>query len=257
VRTRSQKLLWAVGFLLVGIFFIFSTKVLTAAWEHSDLKIRFVNTAEEAATIGSHYFNVDGSGQYDLDLASRYFKRALALDPAIPGVWHQLSRIDFLNGNFEEALWKINKEITLHGTTSPSSYYVRGLIEGFRKNYPAAETDFKLFLTWKPQSWAAHNDLAWLYFEQGKFKDVEKIAAQGLSYNPGNAWLLLMHGTALMNLGRRTEAKQEFLLARDAAAKLSPADWEKAYPGNDPKIAEAGLEGMQSAIAHNLSLVEN
>ena len=232
--------LFLIGTLSLGVFFFMPEKL----------------TAEQALDRGDHYFNVDGKGEYNLEKAEKYYAKALELDPNVPDAWHQLARIDFLSGNFGEALAKINTQIDLHGESSLSSYYVRGLIEGFNKDYQAAETDFKFFLSWKPESWAAHNDLAWIYFEQGKFADAEKTALKGLSYDPDNAWLLLMHGTALMNLGRREEAMNELLKAKEEASKLTATDWGYANPGNDPRVAKQGLLSMRQAIEQNLVLVQ-
>ncbi len=214
-------------------------------------------TAKQALERGNYYFNVDGKGEYDLDRAQNYFEKALALDPSVPDAWHQLARIDFLRGNFDSALVKINKQLELHGNSLMASYYIRGLIEGYQKNYPAAQKDFQTFLSWDPHNWAANNDLAWMYFSQGRFAEAEAQTRYALQFDAANPWLLLSHGSALLNLGKREEARQEFLAAKVAATKLTPEQWDRAYPGNDPAVAAHGVSEMRSAIARNLALVEN
>ena len=43
--------------------------------------------------------------------------------------------------------------------------------------------------------------------------------------------------------------------ALEEAKKLNERYWEKAYPGNDPRVAAQGLKEMLQAIESNLSLV--
>lgn len=205
--------------------------------------------------IGNHYFNTDGEGAYDLMRAEYYFTKALAADSSVPDAWHQLARIDFLRGNFVTARSKIDTQIALHGDSLMSSYYIRGLIAGFQKDYGQAEKDFKRFLVWDPKNWAAHNDLAWIYFEQGKFEEAADIAHDGLRYGPQNPWLLTARGVALMNLGNKPEALALLSSARYYAHNLTADNWERAYPGNDPAIASFALREMQKSIAHNLALI--
>src|SRR3989344_2262099 len=156
--------------------------------------------------IGNYYFNVGGEGVYDLERAQFYFQKALAADPLVPDAWHQLARIDFLNGDYPAARSKINTQIELHSDTLTSSYYIRGLIAGFQKDYEQAEKDFRRFLEWDPKNWAAHNDLAWIYFAQGKFSEAADIAHDGLRFDTRNPWLLTARGVALLNLGNTKEA---------------------------------------------------
>jgi len=56
-----------------------------------------------------------------------------------------------------------------------ASYYIRGPINGYAGHFAEAEADFKKFLTWDTTNWTAHNDLARVYFRQGKFREVENI----------------------------------------------------------------------------------
>lgn len=212
------------------------------------------NNANLEVELGNYYFNVLGEGAYDLKKAERHFKRALDFDNNIPDAWHQLARIDFLRGHFAEALVKINKQIEIHGDSFMASYYIRGLINGYAGNLAQAEADFKKFLIWDKNNWAAHNDLAWVYFKGGDYKKVETIARKGLAYNKNNPWLLTSLGAALLNQGKKSEAKKMFESAQAAAATLTEKDWSKAYPGNDPNIALNGLEAMKKTIEYNLEL---
>jgi tetratricopeptide (TPR) repeat protein len=241
--------------------------------------------AKFAVSIGNYYFNVEGNGRYDLNRASVYFKKALGLDPRVPGAWHQLARIDFLRGAFVPALEKINKHITIQGDSFMASYYIRGLIEGYKGDLDAAEKDFQKFKEWDPHNWAIHNDLAWIYFQKGDFDATEREARAGLASNRDNAWLLTAQGVALLNLwrvedatarsggaddrredatarsggadDRREDAKAALTRAERIIAGLTENDWHTAYPGNDPRAASRGLADMKKIISQNMLLLEN
>ncbi len=252
-----------LGIFLTALFF---SAVLGAAYREqvaevlayhlhlAPMALALYPDANFAFEIGNYYFNAKGSGVYDLDKAERYFRKSLTLDPSTPAAWHQLARIDFLRGNFDAALSEINTQIEFHGDALIASYYVRGLIEGFQKNYSAAEKDFQTFLRMKPETWGVYNDLAWVYFQAGDFSRAEAIARRGLSVAPASPWLLTSLGVALLNLGRREEAAEVLQKAFDGAQSLTPADWGAVNPGNDPRTASGGLEKMKAAILENLNL---
>lgn len=202
---------------------------------------------------GNEYF---GSGPtYDLRKAERLYERALKADPLVPDAWHQLARIEFLRGNFDTALRKINIQLEVHGDELMASYYIRGLIYGYKNDFANAEQDFKAFLEWDPENWAALNDLAWIYFSQGKFEDSLQAAERGLAVSPSSPWLLTMRGMSKFNLHNSQGALDDLMEAQRVAETLSDSDWVRAYPGNDPKIAQMGLASMRAVIANNIELV--
>jgi len=221
------------------------------------IEFQVTHSANAAFICGNHYFGVYGSSGYDIKKAEYYFAKAVEIDPTTPDAWHQYARIAFLHGDFTEALYRINMQFKMRGDELMASYYIRGLIEGYAKQYPAAEEDFSKFLEWDPDNWAANNDLAWIYFVQGKYKDTKERAEIGLKYNPYSPWLLVMHAMSAYNLGDSKTAKEELRLARDVAAGLREEDWIRAYPGNDPLIAAEGLASFRQTIEENILLVEN
>lgn len=246
----------AIGFFMLA--FLYHAWLGRMIWDigHAPEAALFLDQdAGLALEIGNYYFNTNGDGQYDLKKASYYFMRALAMDPHVPDAWHQLSRIDFLRGHFPDALIKINTQIELHGNSLMASYYIRGLIYGFLGNTSAAEKDFKIFLSWDTKNWAAHNDLAWIYFSKGNYRNAETIARQGLAFNPRNTWLLTSLGVALLNEGKKEEAHTVLADALKESEKLTPSDWHRAYPGNDPLLGDTGLQKMREVIKRNLLLV--
>lgn len=251
-------------FFLAGMFFNvlvfqYKTEMTLFVWHtfHTLPEVMLFTNADAtiAVEIGNYYFNVYENGVYDLEKAQRYFEHALLLDPLIPDAWHQLSRIDFLNGDFDSALYKINKQIEIHGDSFMASYYIRGLIYGYMDEFKKAEENFLVFLEWDPINWATHNDLAWVYFQGGRYEKALEIAHKGLSISPANVWLLNMKGLALLNLGHLNEAREFFEQALSGTVFLTKDSWHRAYPGNDPGIAGQGLREMREAIEKNISLV--
>jgi tetratricopeptide (TPR) repeat protein len=204
---------------------------------------------------GNEFFG--GHLPYNLSVADGFYQAALVVDSQVNDAWHQRARIAFLRGDFGIALKRINTQIALHGDSFMASYYIRGLIYGYAHNYPAAEKDFSHFLTWSPHNWAANNDLAWIYFAQGKFKAAAIQSQVGLDVVPGNAWLLVTHGMALYNLGDTTGAQRDLEQAKRSASVLTDDSWTYAYPGNDPAIAIAGLAAFKKTIDKDLELVHN
>lgn len=242
----------------MATFLYFREDIADFLWEKADMPMSavFLNPkAEFALSIGNYYFNVGGEGEYDLAKAEKFFRYALFLNSRVPDVRHQLARIDFLRGDFENALEKINKQIELHGDSFMASFYIRGLIEGYSGKLDEAEADFKKFLEWDKTNWAAHNDLAWIYFQKGDYKKTEEIARKGLEFNRGNAWLLTSLGVALLNQNKKEEALAALQGARVSVDLLTEADWQRAYPGNDPAWSQKGLEEMKKTIEFNLGLV--
>ena len=202
---------------------------------------------------GSYYFN---GGAYNLTAAKRWYRGALWMNSSLPLAHYQLSRIYFVEGRMEEALQEVNKELAKRPSFG-RAYYMRGLIEGFRKNLDAAEADFKKIFEvgldeYTPSldagGWAVYNDLSWVQFQKGEYGEMEKTAREGLRKYPHNPWLLNSLGLGLMNLKKNKEAKATFEDALRRAEMLSAEDVRRAYPGNDP----AGWEDKRRAIIRQI-----
>jgi tetratricopeptide (TPR) repeat protein len=210
-----------------------------------------VNNPDAAFDSGNYYF---GGGAYDLNKAEKYYKKTLELDSNYAGANYQIARIYFIRGQFNMALTYINKEIELYPDFK-RSLYVRGLIYGYSSRLAEAEEDFKDFLRWKPESWAGHNDLAWVYFQEGKYEEARDTALAGLVIMPNNPWLLNSLGVALLNLGDKDGAKQAFNGALKIVGSMNENSWGAAYPGNDPAIYEGGYAKMKESMEANLKLL--
>jgi len=232
--------------------------------------IHLLTHADDAAlssNIGDYYFNSGGESEdmYDLGKARSYYGIAATLNPTLPHPWYQLGRIDFLNSSHELAIIKFNTNIELYNGVENQdvmrTHYMRGLTYGYMKKFEEAEADFKKILEWhedKPpisEEWALYVDLSWIYFQQGKYKDMEVLTKEGLSRYPDNPWVLNLRGLSLLNLDRESEARPILEQALKEAQKLVKEDWTRAYPGNDPRIADQGLASMITALEYNISLV--
>lgn len=207
---------------------------------------------------GLYYF---GGGAYNLPKAQESFQQALAhTDGRYPMAYYQLGRIYFVIGDFSAALAETEAELAQY----PDHYrthYVRGLIYGYRKQFIQAEAEFKAFIQKEPYpTWAGYNDLAWVYFSQGKYADAAETARKGLDAKPQapySAWLENSLGVSEMNLGNWWNAEYYLSLSLKHFQQMTEEQWGIAYPGNDPEQYDGGLAQTRAAIQQNLSLVHS
>ncbi len=272
-KSHAKATTTARSAFVFGIFAVVLALILTtslgAVWLHHSTE-RAVATMRGAgvpesfiATLAfsSHevlmelgHYHFGGEGEYDLTAAKKYFESALLVAPEAPLIHFNLSRIAFLEGRFNEALLLASLE-ERRNPTEHRLYYLRGLIYGYDKRYPEAAAAFLEFNRRKPDTWAGHVDLAWIYFQEGKYGQVKETLEVILPYQ-NNAWLQNSYGLALLNLGEKAKARDAFLAAQAFAENLTPAAWGAAYTGNDPAFYERGLREMRQSIDANLLLTE-
>jgi tetratricopeptide (TPR) repeat protein len=193
---------------------------------------------------------------YDIQVASRSFALLSRIDPQHPRLLHQQARIAFLEGRQSDALLLIQRQIQMHGSTTMASYYIRGLIQGFKGQYPEARDSFFTFLEWDPTNWAALNDLVWVVVKNGEWQRAERIASIGVELHPANAWIANAYATILLHAEKYSEAEVYLVRALQLSNTLTEHDWLVAYPGNDPRTASAGLTAMRNALLENMKLVK-
>ncbi len=273
VRTRTTAIsLLCVAFVILGALFVFWPQITRMAQEPVYLapaamdmpacydEVKEERDLEKVVRVGQRYF--DGGQEYDLTCARIAYNRAIALDPqGYTASWYQLGRIDFIEGKFDDALFKFGKQIEFFGDTMPNVYYVRGLVYGYRaretghtEDWQRAEQDFRRYIEIDPEVPWPRVDLAWVLFSQGKYEEMKPVLEEGLLVAPEQPWLLNMYGLALLNTGDAEGGRLFFESALYLAKKLTPEDWGNAYPGNDPAVWSAGLAEMVSSIEKNLAL---
>ena len=208
--------------------------------------------ASVAYDYGNQRFSAIDKEWYDVEAAEYYFRLAEERDPRLPYVNHQLARIEFLRGDFIDGLVLINRELEVNPDPSPSTYYIRGLIEGFAGLYDMAARDYETYLRADPTNWAAINDYAWVLLKAGRSMDALHATARGLSFFPDNPWLLNSNAIALYEEGFLAEAQEQARRALALTLKLTEEDWLLAYPGNDPRVAREGLDALGDSIRANM-----
>jgi outer membrane protein assembly factor BamD (BamD/ComL family) len=214
--------------------------------------------------LGEYYFNhdEDPGGPYDLSLARSYFEKAIAEDPhAYPLAWYQLGRVEFLEGNFDKAIFNFDKQIEYFSDSIPNVYYMIGLTYGYKARQSGEVADwakaaeaFETFISYAPQSPWPRVDLAWIYFAQGKYESMLPVLEEGIKYRPENPWIRNMYGLALLNTGDKAKALEEFKQAQALATELTADAWGKAYPGNNPEAWGKGLSEFRMIIEKNIEL---
>lgn len=213
----------------------------------------FSSSAQQAT--GNLFF---GGNQklYNVTLGQFFFVQASypLLGKPVPYAHYQLGRTYFIMGNLQAALDEFNKELSLYPDTE-RSYYMLGLTYGYLNQENKAIENFQKFIDWKPTSWAARNDMAWLQFRLGDIDGALKTI-QPVADLTDNAWVQNTYGTMLMNKKRYKEARIAFNNAKKAADVLTPTEWGKVYPGNDPRIYASGLTATRLSIESNLKLLD-
>ena len=203
--------------------------------------------------IGNSHF---GSGRvYDIKKAEKAYIEVIKLNPNLFEPHYQLGRIHFINGKFSSALAEMDTVLHLDPEFK-RAYYMTGLINGYKGDLNQAIWGFSEFIKRDDFNWAGYNDLAWIYFKKGDYQEMKETAEKGLEQAYHNPWLSNIYGTALMNLGDTEKARENFHIALDEIEKMTPEDWGRAYPGNNPAIYATGLEETKNVIRHNLELVE-
>ena len=222
---------------------------------YEDVTLLTHPNAQLAYTYGVRHFDGTSPQEYDIERAQRLFQTTLKYDPNFPMANHELARIAFLKGDFLRALSFMNVEFKVNPHPSPSSYYVRALIEGYMQDYSAAAADYEAYFKVAPANWAGINDYSWVLLKMNLPQAAHDALNWGLKQWPNNAWLLANDATALYELGRFKDAKAVAVKAQTEVAKLTTADWLIAYPGNDPLLAPAGLAAFKQSAQENLSKI--
>lgn len=206
--------------------------------------------AEYALNKAGYYFN---GGAYDLTVAVKWYKTADFLGSESSFIHYQLARIYFVENKLDEAKGEIDIALA-QNPNNQRAFYIRGLIDGFAKNYEEAIGDFEKFTAWSPKEWAGWNDLAWASYEASDYVKAKNSALEGLKIDENNPWLLNNLGLAYLGLKEKDQAQEVFAKAKEKTDLLTLEDWQKAYPGNNPNTAKKELAKFKNNLRYNANL---
>jgi tetratricopeptide (TPR) repeat protein len=194
---------------------------------------------------------------YNITLAHAAFYQAshpLFGKPA-PYAHHQLSRTYFIQGKLDSALTEAYKELEIYPENKTTNYVI-GLTLGYMNKEKEAIDAFSKYIQYNPKTWAARNDKAWLQFRIGDIDGAVATLEPVIEKQDHNVWVQNTYCALMINKKRYDEAKKACLRASNVVNIMTEETWGKAYPGNDPRIYAAGLQGMKASIAANLELLE-
>lgn len=209
---------------------------------------------DKAFEYGQYHFNSAHSSAYDLRRAEELFTRVYMRDENYPLVRHELSRISFLKGDLDRAVYLATQELELNPNPSPSTYYIRALTYGYLRRYTDAANDYEKYFSLVPANWGSINDYAWVLLKVGYAEAALEALEWGLGQWPKNAWLLHNKVIALYELGRYKDAVETGELALKAVETVTEEEWLLAYPGNDPRVAHEGLTTFRNAVLENVHM---
>lgn len=223
-------------------------------------KYSLINYSSQEYTVAGKKLFLDNHNNQD---ALINLKKALELNPKNTQAWFLLGRVNFVLGNLSRSASDFQEVIELD-SRNEQAYYGLGLAHGYQSNLDLAASSFHDYLTiveekkssgeyqdYPPGHWAGYNDLAWIYFLQGNFKEAEKITAEALrKYN--NPWLLNMMGAILLNQDRKEDAQIYFQRAKEYSQNITAEDFGEAYTGDNKEWHEKGFANMKQIIEENI-----
>lgn len=260
-RGRALQLLAGGGFcalvLLLVVQLLKSDEIARYAWERTrwPFLVSLSNDPRFLFDAGTYYLDAASGNYYDFERAEQLLSEAVEADPSLDYGFHQLARVAFLRGDFEKALAYIDLQVAQHGGRTPNSYYVRGLIKGFMGDYSGAATDYRTYRQYDATNWAAAADLAWVLLRDGRSEEALSTIGGVLPLWPNNPWLLNSKAIALYEMGHTIEAWEAIRAATEAVQDVTPEEWLRAYPGNDPLVAAEAVEVFRRSVLSNMHTI--
>lgn len=208
-------------------------------------------------TLGNIFFG-GAKPLYNIKFAQAFFRHAAyPILPIRPPMYahYQLSRTYFIQGKLSDALEEADKELKTYPRNT-QTYYILGLVNGYMNRTYEAIDAFTHYIDAHPETWAGRNDKAWLQFRLGDIDGALETMQPIITRYPETPWVQNTYCALLINKPERhEEAKNVCALAKNLIDKMTPEDWGRAYPGNDPNIYPKGIEAMRSSATKNFDII--
>jgi tetratricopeptide (TPR) repeat protein len=209
----------------------------------TEMQTSFGDTAEIHMAFGRAYGDSDFQPR-----AITEFRRAIELNPHLPGAHYLLAAVLLATGNNESPLdaaeTELKKELAI-SPQDPMTYAALGKIAVTRNHYAEAETYLKKAIALGPQSPDPYLYLGQLYFDTNRFAEAETALRQCIRlstdvsrnrYQVQKAHYLL--GRILMKNGQQDAAHKEMEISRDLADKTLAQDKGKLAGLMDTSVSQ-------------------
>lgn len=192
----------------------------------------------------------------DLEQALRYYRRAYDLDPENPRYSYRLATVLALSEDHEEAVRYFERAID-SAPDYARAYFSKGrsleadqkFSEALQAYMRAIEINPRLRMTADDPGGEHYHALGDLYLRFRLFDHAARVYENGFANNLNSPRLSLGLGTALLGLGRASEAAQAFRQTLEIDPRNGPANFNLVVA-----LRDAG--DLDGAIAHGENLLE-
>jgi tetratricopeptide (TPR) repeat protein len=155
---------------------------------------------------------------HDFAKALNEYKKALGLEPGLPGLNQAIGRVLWKMRRFEDAVPYLRAEIDNNPSHALANYYL-GSSYLFLQNTQQAIDFLRAAVRARPDLLQARRDLGRALAAARNFDDAIACYAQVLEADPDDASVHALMATAYNALGRTEDARRSAQLARDLSAK--------------------------------------
>jgi tetratricopeptide (TPR) repeat protein len=186
--------------------------------------LRGINAFEELEKVhpNSVYVHILRAESYDLqdrpEEAVAEFKKALALDPAMPKLHFGLGFVLWEARNYKEAEREFQKELQINPHYAPAAYYL-GDIALDQNNYASAEDFFRQALSNAPGCIDAYVGLGKTYARMDEWHKSLKEFQKANHLDPDQPDVMYWLGTVYRRLGNIQESEEQLQKYRSAMSR--------------------------------------
>jgi tetratricopeptide (TPR) repeat protein len=143
--------------------------------------------------------------QYEEDALANA-KKALALDPKLPGAHFMMGEIAVFHGSFDEGIAEMSKEIEINPNYS-MAWYRLGEIEARQEKWPLAILNLERAIWLNTDFSGPYIVLGKCYFKTENYSNAEGILRHALTLDPNNSAATYLLGQTLMAEGKKDEGR--------------------------------------------------